>query len=311
MKFRSNLGAANLVVIAAIALAVYAWHEYSTLFASGRNRKGADTAAVTSAQSSQQATSIAHDAGVTQAAVEDLKKAHAQEIAGRDQADSAAAGDMEIVKAALQTDKNPTAAEIIAIGYAEAAETALGVKFTDEQKAAYVKTVLPLLQDKQAALAAVEEEKTKNAALAAANVELRSRSTAAEGTATTAVANLKQEAIAHASTAARAAALDAANKKWADGEPDWFARLEALGVLIGILIVVIAAYEIHRRGLLGALEKGKNALHDAVAVKEHIQTRAIEFGADATKLKTEAETWWADDPAGKAAFEAEKAKLRL
>lgn len=301
---KSTRGVIDLVLLAVLALGAWGYHEYTTVFAPGRNKAKADQAAAVAATSGQQATNLQQGAGAVQTAVETVKSDHAREIAGRDAADKAAGENLAMIKAALESELAPTPAEIVALGYADAAEIAIGQRFTAEQRAAYVKRVAPLIKDLSLAKEAIALAKLDAAAKDAAITELRERSVASESTATAATNNLKAEADAHVATAGKAAELTASNKAWADHEPDMLARIKALGGLVLVLVIGLVWYEIHRRGLAGAVQ-------DAVALKEHVVATAVTLGADAEKLKQSTETWWADDPKAKRLFDAAKAKLRL
>lgn len=297
-------GAIDLVVLLVVGLVSFGVYEYKTVFAPGRNKAKTDQAAVAAAATAQQAAAVNGDAAAVKVAVAQATADHAVVIAKRDEIDRNAAGFIEGARQAISANPEPSDADIVAIGLLDSATASLGQPLTAEQKAVWTKTVSALIAKNAAAQAKIAQMTTDAAALRASLNATQEHAKASDAQAQTLSAQLAANAKELTATATQAATLTADVKRWADKEPDMWARLKAALVLVVLLIGGIAWYEIKRKGLSGALQ-------DAVALKEHVETTAAKLGADAQALKQSADEWWADDPKARRIFEDAKAKLRL
>jgi hypothetical protein len=304
MNIKSNRGVAFLVVLPYIVGALLVGgvlYEYHQLTAPGRNKAVADQTAQTATVSATEAAAIKLDA---QKARDDLARAAADQAksdAASQAAKNAAGKDLEIIKAALEQDQNQTPAEILATGYADAAQDALGVKFTPEQHAAFIKAILPLLKDKAALEKSVADEKSGNLSLASVNEELKTQLTASQATVNTTVTSLSKEAAAHATTAAVGMKLAKQQQSWADRENTLLDRIKALGglsILLAVIAVIVAIK------LIGT----KQTLKDSVALLGHVGSLAEKAGV---AVKNDIETWWEGDFKGQAKVAAVKRDLRI
>lgn len=290
--------------VAGAALAAFGYHEYSTIFAPGRNKKGADAAAVASAETDAQAKVASERAAAVAAAIEKARGEHAASEAKHDAVDAAASGFVAGATIALQADPSPTPAEQAALALLGSASSTLGQPLTPDQRAMWVRTVGGLIAQNAEAKAALAAQTSAAIALRASLDATVKHAAASDAHASELAGQLEETNAALAATAAHAADLTSQAKAWADHEPDLLARIKALGGLIGVMLIGLVWYEIKRKGLTGAL-------HDAVALKEHVQMQASALGADPEKLKAAAETWWADDPKAKTFFDKTKCALRL
>jgi len=290
-------------IVGGLGAGAFCVHEYKTLFASGRNKKGADTAAAAAQSTQTQAVVVKDSAADVAAAVAKSTSEHAAVIATRDAIDQNAAGFIEGAKDAVKSDAAPTQAEIIALVMLDSASDSLGCPLTPKQRKMWMDTVGGLI----AKNAYTEEQLAKQTedakALRAGLDATQAHAKAADDTSMALTVQLSAKATELVREAKKSSDLAADNKKWADNEPGLWAKIKALCWLLGIAVALLVWYEIKRKGLTGALQ-------DAVALKEHTHTVAVALGADATKLKEETEKWWDGDPKAKAIFEAVKTDLR-
>ena len=306
MKTRSNRGAINFVAIGVILLAGYAWHQYSTVFAPGRDKKKADAAAAAAVVAQQQAVVIKDDAAAVKAAVAQSTADHVAVIAKRDVIDQNSEGFSYAAHSVLLAEPNPTPGVKLATTLTDSAYAALGANLSPEQKAVW-DSMLAAHKDDKAAIAARDakiSQMTADAIAMYGSLEAtQAHAKASDEHSTVLAGQLAVKTTELVKTTGLAATLTGQVKAWADKEPDWIARIKALGILCGLLAVGLIWYEIRRRGLAGALT-------DAVALKEHVQATAVTLGADATKLEQSAAGWWGDATKDLAKFNAVKAKLR-
>jgi len=287
-------------LVGGLGVGAFCVHEYNTLFASGRNKKGADTAATAAQTTQTQSVVVKDSAADVAAAVAKSTSEHAAVIATRDAIDQNAAGFIEGAKDAVKSDAAPTQAEIIALVMLDSASDSLGCPLTPKQRKMWMDTVGGLI----AKNAYTEEQLAKQTedakALRAGLDATQAHAKAADDTSMALTVQLSAKATELVREAKKSSDLAADNKKWADNGP---AKINALCWLLCIAVALLVWYEIKRKGLTGALQ-------DAVALKEHTHTVAVALGADATKLKEETEKWWDGDPKAKAIFEAVKTDLR-
>ena len=306
MNIRSNRGAINFVAIGIILLAGFAYREYATVFAPGRNKKKADAAASAAVVANQQAVVVKDDAAAVKAAVDESAKDHAAVIAKRDAVDDNAKGFSYAAHAVLVAEANPTPGVQLATTLTDSAYLALGANLSPQQKAVWDSMLATNKADK-AAIAARDariEQMTADAVTMYATIEAtQAHAKASDEHSTVLASQLAVKTKELVKTTGLAATLTGQVKAWADKEPDWIARIKALGILCALLVVGLVWYEIRRRGLTGAVA-------DAVALKEHVQTTAVAVGADATKLEQSVKDWWGDATKDLAKFNAVKAKLR-
>jgi hypothetical protein len=311
---RSSRGFAFLPLlpwIAALAIGAFGIHEYKTVFAPGRNKDGADKAAVAAAVTQAKAEAAKETAAKVVQAVAAVKATHAAEISNRDKIDSNAAGFAEAAKIAIQSDTILTPAEITALGLLDASTQALGQPFTAEQKAFWVKTVGGLLKKDAEAQAKIAEMQRQAAADLSAKAELSSRALAAENTATTLTRQNSEQAKTLAASAAESATLTGEVKAWADREPSWQARIKALIYLV-IIVAIIALYILIKLfGVQGAKSKIEEGLKDTVGLVEHVKGIAVQSGHDAAALEKRVEDWYEGDTDAKALYADAKKALRL
>ena len=292
------------MLIGVIALAAFAWREYSTVFAPGRNKKQIDQTAQVANQTAQQAVVVHASAEELKAVADASAAAHLAVIANRDAIDDGVNGRIECAKAMLATDKNPTAAEVAAQIMLDDAQAALGRELTDKERAFWTKLSVPLIQRQQEALAEAQRQREIAENAIAARDATQAESLGKDKLLGAQATTIEKKSGQLVTYATKNASLTAQVKQWADQEPDLWARIEALCILVVLLVGGLIWYEIHRRGVDGALK-------DAVSLKEAVQTEATKLGADATALHQNVDAWWESDPKGKAAFDAVKAKLRL
>ena len=290
--------------IAGLALAAFGYHEYATLFAPGRNKAKSDQAATAAALTSTQAVTVSAGADAVKVAVDRVTVEHAAVIAKRDAINLNVAGFIEGARQAVAADPNPSDADLVAAALLDSATAAIGQPLTIEQRAVWTKTVSALISKNAEAKARIAKMTLDAAALRASLDATQAHAKAADAQAATLADQVAANAKELTASAVKTAGLTADIKKWADNEPNMLARIKALGGLAAVLLIGLVWYEIKRRGLTGAV-------HDAVALKEHIQTTAATLGADAEKLKQSAETWWADAPKDKTVFDKLKSDLRL
>ena len=297
-------GVASIVVIAAIAFVAVVGYEWNTVFANGRNKSVADKTAAAADKASIQAAQAKVQADAVAVAVAQAQADHAKAEAIHIAVDSAASGFVEGATIALQSEIAPTPAELAASALLESASSTLGQPLTAAQRAVWVKTVGELIAQNAKARADLAVQTAAAVALRASLDATTAHAQASDANAASLAGQLDKTNTTLAATTAKSATLAEANKSWADRELGLWARIKALCWLVGLLVVGLVAYEIHRRGVTGALK-------DAVALKEHIQTAAVTVGADATALKATVEGWWGEAKTDRAKFEAVKQKLRL
>ena len=306
-SFRSIRGFAFLVLLPYIAgggVVLWAAHEYGVLFAPGRNKTVAEQSAAVAAQASSQAATVKLGADEVHAAVAAAAAEHAAVLAKRDAIDQNAAGFIEGARQAIAADPSPSDADQVAATLLDSATAAIGQPLTTEQRAVWSKTVAGLIAKNAVAQARIAQMTSDAAALRASLDATQAHAKASDDHVTTLSGQLATAAKDLTATTAKAADLTAANKAWADKEPDITARIHALLWLLALTAGLLVWYEIKRRGLTG--------LHqDAVAYSDKAVAAATATGDEATKLKSELAVWWADDPAAKQLYDAAKAKLRL
>jgi len=303
-SFRSIRGVVDLALLAVIALAAFAYHEYSTLLAPGRNKAVAEQSAAVAAQASSQAATVKLGADEVHAAVAAAAAEHAAVLAKRYAIDQNAAGFIEGARQAIAAGPSPSDADQVAATLLDSATAAIGQPLTTEQRAVWSKTVAGLIAKNAAAQARIAQMTTDAAAMRASLGAEQAHAKASDDHITTLSGQLATTAKDLTATTAKTADLTAANKAWADKEPDITARIHALLWLLALAGALLVWYEIKRRGLTGLRD-------DAVAFSDKAVVAATATGDEAARLKTELAAWWADDPKAKQLYDAAKAKLRL
>jgi len=303
-SFRSIRGVVDLALLAVIALAAFAYHEYSTLLAPGRNKAVAEQSAAVAAQASSQAATVKLGADEVHAAVAAAAAEHAAVLAKRDAIDQNAAGFIEGARQAIAADPSPSDADQVAATLLDSATAAIGQPLTTEQRAVWSKTVAGLIAKNVAQQARIAQMTTDAVAMRASLGAEQAHSKASDDHITTLSGQLATTAKDLTATTAKAADLTASNQAWADKEPDNVARFHALLWLLALAAGALLWYEIKRRGLTGLRD-------DAVAFSDKAVVAATATGDEAARLKTELAAWWADDPKAKQLYDAAKAKLRL
>lgn len=303
----THRGIANLVLIAAIALGAVVVYEWNTLFAGGRNKSVADKTAAAATQTSQQAAVVAITAKDLQKAVNAAVSAAVAEEKNHQAIEANAAGFSYAANTALLSESNPSPRVQLATKLTDSAFKALGAKLPPEQKMIW-DALLAARDDDKAAIAARDAKITAmtiDAVRVAGTLDATvARATQAEATVKTQSATIVTQTTDLKTEAVKSAALAEQNKSWADREPGLWARIKALCVLSVLLVIGLVAYEIHRRGITGALK-------DAVALAEHTKAIAVAAGADAPAVEAKIAGWWGDAHKDLADFNAVKSKLRL
>jgi hypothetical protein len=291
-------------VVGGLGAGAFCVHEYKTLFASGRNKKGADTAAAAAQTTQAQAVIVKDSAADVAYAVAKSTAEHAVVIATRDAIDQNAAGFIEGAKDAVQSDPTPTQAEIIALVMLDSASDSLGQPLTLKQKKAWMETVGGLIAKNADTEAKLAKQTSDAIALRASLDATQAHAKAADDTSVALTAQLSAKATELVNEAKKSSDLAAKNKEWADNEPSLWARIKALCWLLGIAVAGLVYYEIKRKGLTGTL-------HDAVALAEHTKTIAVTATNDAPAIEAKIDAWWGDAKADAKKIEAVKQTLRL
>jgi hypothetical protein len=297
----SNRGVVDPATWAVIGLIVVSGWAYQKVTAPSRNKKVADQIAVATDQANKQAQEAKRLADETKVAAAVAAAAHAKEIADRDQMDKNASDFNGQGKALLEADPNPSPYTLIAIGMCDSVDASLGIKSTPEQRIAWAKRVVPLLQHNAEIEKQLAEARANAEALAVGKDAEHAHALAADAHVASLTSELAAQTTTIVNTTGHAEQLAAQNKNWADGAVTLAQRFKAALIGIGVLLVIIFIVSWRLRG-------ASATLHDAVAAGEYAKHLAIKGSADAEQLL---ENWWGGDKTAQAAIEKIKANLRL
>jgi hypothetical protein len=290
--------------IAGAVLAAFGYHEYQTLFAPGRDKKGVDAAAVAVDTTAAQAKVAKDQAAAVAAAVAQAQADHSAVMATRDSIDQNAAGFVEGAKDAIKSDSPQTQPEIIALVMLDSASDVLGQQLTLKQRKVWMDTVGNLIAKNADSEAQLAAQTAAAVALRASLDATTAHAVASDAHATQLAGQLQQTNASLDASAAHSADLTGQVKAWADNEPGLWARIKALGGLCAVLVVGLIWYEVHRRGITGTL-------NDAVKLGDDLKTDLVTATKDAPAVEAKIAGWWGDAVKDKAKFEAVKQTLRL
>jgi hypothetical protein len=298
MNSSSNKAVVNIALIGILLLVTAIGYEADRLFSSGRNKATADKLAAASQTVQQQATQINTLSQQAKVSVAQAVQDHQAENKAHEDREANATGFVEGSVQALQSEPNPTQAEIVALALTQQAEAALGGA-TAAEKAVWTPLVVQLLKNNTEAWAKVQQ--LQSAALAT-NATLRATSQRAEASdshVTQLVSSLSVETKAHVDSAAQATTLAVQNKTWADNALSWYQRFKALGYLSTLLVALVAFIGVK---LFGA----KAVLTDAVALGEYLKNGLVAGGKDVVSLEKEIHDWFEGDVKSEATITAIK-----
>ena len=311
MNPKSNKGsvavAAWILWIGGAAAVGYVIHEYGVLTSPGRNKKGADASATSSANTANQAVVVYATAQDVQKAVDTAVAAVKTDLDTHNKMEANAAGFSYAAKGVLSKEKNPSARVQLATTLSDSAFQSLGAKLAPDQKALWDAIIADRDEDKAtiAARDATISSMTVSAAAVAGSLDAtEARAKAAEATAQVLTTVSVTQAKELKESAKESASLSSQVKAWADREPDFIMKIKALGVLLALAAGLLIWYEIHRRGVDGTLK-------DAVALKEHLKSALVTATNDAPAVEAKIATWWGGAKADEAKVEAVVQKLRL
>lgn len=285
---RSNRGVIDLAAIAVVMVLSFVAYQGYRIIAPGRNTKKADQVAASAATAQAQTVTVDQQAQAVKVAVDAATEAHKAVVAARDAIDDGVNGRIESARAMLATDKEPTAAETAALIMLSDAQTALGRKLTDAEKAYWTKLAIPLIERQQAALAEAQKQREIAANAIAVRDAVQAESAKKDTIITTQASALTVETKKSVETARVNTKLANQNKAWADDAETLGDRIKALGWLSVTLAVLAAGVAIK---LLG----WKRFSEDMVALQAHTETLAVAAGHDANDLGGKIKDWWAGD----------------
>jgi len=298
---KTNRGVADPITWIVIGAIVVGGWAFQRVTASSRNKKVADQIAVATEQAKKQAQEAQRLAEETKAAATLAAAAHAKEIADRDQMDKNASDFNGQSKALLEADPNPSPYTLIAIGMCDSVDASLGIKSTPEQRIAWAKRVVPLLQHNAEVERQLAEARANAATLAAGKDAEHAHALAADAHVALLTSELSAQTTTIINTTSHAEQLAAKNKNWADGAVTLAQRFKAALIGISALLLIIFIVSWKLRGATATL-------HDAVAAGEYAKHLATTGAHD---VEQKLEEWWGDDHKAKAAISKVKANLRL